>query len=587
MPLMPGRIIKKKRSLIGELFITLFFILLVLIIFLGVSTYKYAEDVIVKEVIELNSNMLQQVAIRINQELDDVENLASRIAYDTQIIDYMKDSEKGRRVTTEEELRIEGIMADYIWSYKSTAMLMDAHLIDRNDHIFSSSYSMSSGQKEDFDLYPALLWDNGVQGSTGSNLAYPVKLYRSARKNEYYYQVVRVVQDYISRNSYGMMLLNVNEKLLWNNYIRLISEDKDFFVVDQEGVILSHDDKNRINETLEGFAAKDRSDGFENYYIEDGRLFLFHSINDYGWVIVEAITLESAMAPLHRIQIFLMLLGSLLIVLMGAALRATAKKISAPLRLLNNKMKEFNEGDMSVQIPDSPYEEFSEVSVSFSELIEQVHYLLEENISNERQKRLLELNFLQAQINPHFIYNTLSSIRFYVEMGKTHEAEDMLYHFSRILRRVLTRTEDFVFLKDEIKLIEDYIALQKRRYQNTLQFINLIDSEVLDIQIPSFILQPIVENAIFYGFEADRPLKIWLEARVLKNDLYLSVSDNGPGISREKVEEIFNQDLQISGVGIINVHERIKLLYGPTYGLTIEDNNPQGSRIILKLKRYA
>lgn len=147
----------KKRSLILQLFIILFIILQCLIIFLGFSTYKYAETVIQKEVIQLNSNMLQQVAIRIDQELKDVEVLASRIAYDTSILDLLQKSADGESVNKEQSQKIEGIMAGYIWSYRSTAMLIDAHLADSRGNTYSTSYSMSSNQEADLAIYSKVL----------------------------------------------------------------------------------------------------------------------------------------------------------------------------------------------------------------------------------------------------------------------------------------------------------------------------------------------------------------------------------------------------------------------------------------------
>lgn len=569
----------KKRSLILELFLVLFVILVALVSGLGLMINKYAERVILDEVIQLNANVLQQVTIGMRQEMEDVENLASRIAYDKDIIGILKRHDGTWSADRAEELHIEGIMAEYIWSYRNASMLIDAHLIDRKDRIYSSSYSMSSGQKEDFDRYPAPLYDSGPA-------TFPVRFYDASGKNEYYYQLVRYVQDYISRESYGMLLLNVNEKLLWNHYIRLNNEEKDFYVVDNSGIILSHADKARIGSPLTGFRTALDAGDISRHYIQEGKLWLYTGINDYGWYLVESITLQSAMAPLRSIQTMLVGLGALVVALMALSLRITANKISEPMSVLDRKIQEFSDGEMSVQIPDSPYREFSQLSVSLNELIHQVNYLLEEHINSERQKRLLELNFLQAQINPHFIYNTLSSIRFYVEMGKNREAEDMLFHFSKILRRVLTRTEDFVRLKDEVHLAENYVALQKRRYHNRLEFVNRISEELMDLEIPSFILQPIVENAIFYGVEEDDPVHIELDARVENDDLLVTISDNGPGISSGRAEEIFQAGSRTDSVGIVNVDERIRLLYGPDCGLQILKNEPKGTRIVLKLRRY-
>jgi len=548
---------------------------------LGFSTYKYAETVIQKEVIQLNSNMLQQLAIRIDQELKDVEVLASRIAYDTSIIELLKNSSDGESVSKEQIQKIEGIMAGYIWSYRNTAMLIDAHLIDRHGNTYSTSYSMSSNQEADLAIYSKIL-----ENRTDS-VIFPIKTSQNALGGtNYFFQVVRNVNAYISKQNYGLLLLNVNEKLLWDNYIRLTNGEKGFSIVDNNGVIISHKDKDQMNKTLNSFVEANNRNKLENYYLKDGKLHIFHQINGYGWYIVESISLKSAMMPLKKIEFFLLAFGFLCVLLTGLALIVVAKKIAKPLALLTNKMTEFNNGDLSIQIPDSTYREFSEVSISFNELIHRVNYLLEENINNERQKRLLELDFLQAQINPHFIYNTLSSIRFYVEMGKHEAAEEMLYHFSKLLRRVLSRADEFVPLRDEINHLEDYIALQKMRYSNAFTVEFLLDKNTLDAQIPSFILQPIIENAIFFGLQANRLIVIKVKAELADNDLYISISDNGIGISQEKITEIFSKEVQMNRVGILNVHERIKILCGGSYGLTIEQNQPEGSKIILKLRYY-
>jgi two-component system sensor histidine kinase YesM len=572
----------KKRSIILQLFIILFIILICLIIFLGFSTYKYAETVIQKEVIQLNSNMLQQIAIRIDQELMDIEDLASRIAHDTSILTSLQKNYEGQSISKEQIQKIEGIMAGYIWSYRSTAMLIDAHLIDSRDNTYSTSYSMSSNQEVDLVIY------NKVLENRTDSVIFPVKSSQNVSGSaNYFFQVVRNVKAYISKQKYGLLLLNVNEKLLCDNYIRLTNEEKDFYIVDKNGVIISHKDKGQINKKLHSFIEATDKKTLNNYFLEDDKLYIFHQINGYGWYIVESISLKSAMRPLKKIELFLIAFGFVCIFLTGVALSIVAKKIAEPLNLLTNKMTEFTNGDLSVQIPDSPYREFSEISISFNELIHRVNYLLEENINNERQKRLLELDFLQAQINPHFIYNTLSSIRFYVEMGKNKEAEDMLYHFSKLLRRVLSRADEFVLLRDEIKHLEDYIALQKIRYSDAFTVEFLLPDNTLDAQIPSFILQPIIENAIFHGLQANRLIEIKVEAEIADNDLYITISDNGIGISQEKITEIFNKEVQMNRVGILNVHERIRILYGGSHGLTIEQNQPEGSKIILKLRYYA
>ena len=572
----------KKKSLIFQLFIILFIILLGLIVLLGYSIFKYAKSVILKEVIKLNSNMLEQVAIRIEKDLMEVDILANRIAYDRNIIETLEQNSKTKTVDEKKAQKIESNMLGYIWSYRSTEQLIDAHLLDNNRNIYSTSYRMSSNPLADFTLYSDLM-----KNRVDTKKLLIKSSYKTIRGEEYYFQVVSDVQSYFTKENYGLVLLNVNEKLLCDNYISLVNAEKDFSIVNQDGVIVSNMDKNKINTQINSFVKSNNTNNVEKYYIENGKLNIFHQINDTEWYILESISIESALAPLISIELFMIILGIVSFIITGLALSIISKKIAKPLDNLTNKMTEFNNGDSLVQITDSRYKEFSEISVAFNELIQRVNYLLEENINKEHQKRLIELDFLQAQINPHFIYNTLSSIRFYVEMGKNKEAEEMLYHFSKLLRRVLSRSDEFVLLRDEILHLEDYIALQKMRYPNTFSVEYLLKENTLDAQIPSFILQPIIENAIFYGLEDSRKNLIKIESKIVEENLFITISDNGKGMSKKKIDEIFNKEVKTNKVGILNVHERIRILYGESYGLTIEKNELGGSSIILKFKYYA
>lgn len=260
-------------------------------------------------------------------------------------------------------------MSGYIWSYRSTAMLIDAHLIDKRGNTYSTSYSMSSNQEADLATFEKAL-ENGKDSEI-----FPIKSYVTATGGyNYYFQLARKVEDYISKQDYGVLLLNVNEKLLGDNYIRLTNEEKDFFIVDQDGLIISHKDKNKINEKLNSFVEANSKNKLNNYYLKDDKLFISQPISGYGWYLVESVSLASALMPLKKIELFLSAFGILCTLLTGVVLSVVARKIAEPLSLLRNKMTEFNHGNLSIQIQDSTYKEFSEISISFNELIQRVNF---------------------------------------------------------------------------------------------------------------------------------------------------------------------------------------------------------------------
>ena len=198
----------------------------------------------------------------------------------------------------------------------------------------------------------------------------------------------------------------------------------------------------------------------------------------------------------------------------------------------------------------------------------------------------MELTFPQAQINPHFMYNTLFSIKCMVDMEKNDEASRMITSFIQLLRSTLSNPNEFATVQQEMYGLEQYVEIQKFRYDDKFQVIFQCDEEVREKKLPKLLIQPLLENAIFHGVEFRKEDGlIIITACQKKGDLVITVEDNGIGISQEMVEKI--NEGKIAGakthVGILNVKERIQLNFGENYGMKIESVSWQGTKIILTL----
>ncbi|MEW9080081.1 sensor histidine kinase, partial [Terrisporobacter glycolicus] len=198
--------------------------------------------------------------------------------------------------------------------------------------------------------------------------------------------------------------------------------------------------------------------------------------------------------------------------------------------------------------------------------------------------RVAELSFLQAQINPHFLYNTLSGIRFLISMEKNEEAEEMLYRFTKLLRAILPKASEMITLREEIENIRNYGELQQMRYPNTFVIEYDIDETILDFKVPSFILQPILENAILYSMEKENNFgNIKVTAFEENEYIKIIIEDNGIGMSKDKLINVLNKGASINSIGVTNVNERIQLNYGIKYGLKIESIEGKGTKVIFML----
>ena len=215
---------------------------------------------------------------------------------------------------------------------------------------------------------------------------------------------------------------------------------------------------------------------------------------------------------------------------------------------------------------------------------------MERRLEDEKQKQDLEYKMLQSQINPHFLYNTLDSITWMIESGRDQEAVTMISELARLLRISLSKGRTIISLEDEFQHSKSYMNIQKVRYKERFQVEFDIEPEVMQCATVKLIVQPVLENAIYYGvgeMDSDDEGKIIIRGQKKGEDIYISVIDNGFGMSQETINEIFSgkerKSKRGSGVGIINVHTRIQLLFGSEYGLSIESELDEGTTVTLHL----
>ncbi len=204
----------------------------------------------------------------------------------------------------------------------------------------------------------------------------------------------------------------------------------------------------------------------------------------------------------------------------------------------------------------------------------------------ERLKRKAELDFLQAQINPHFIYNTLSSVRFMVAMGRNDEAEEMLIRFVKMMRYITDKTDKQVTLAEEVEQIQNYAEILRYRYPDSFSIAYDIDPAAGARQIPSFILQPTIENAVYHNLQTGGPpCKIRVRARYRAGVLRITVTDNGQGIDKERLQRIKSFSIKMDdSVGIANIHSRLELVYGSGSYLKVRSQKGLGTSVLYHIE---
>ena len=291
--------------------------------------------------------------------------------------------------------------------------------------------------------------------------------------------------------------------------------------------------------------------------------------------IIGVFSLDELFANVSQIRTYTFLIGMIMSLLALLTSAFFTDSIAKPIRSLRSLMKQAEQGDFDIEFVYKNHDEIGELGESFNNMVVRIKQLIEMLLLVQKSKREAELKTLEAQIKPHFLYNTLETIQW---MAKQHDASDIVEivrAMTNLFRISLNKGKEIISVSEEVKHVESYLIIQKVRYESKLNYAISCDPGLLKCKIIKLILQPIVENAIYHGIKEKRtPGLIEIRIFAVENRMHFTVRDNGAGILPENTK-IINEILagkrvnDLHGYGLQNVNERIRLTYGSEYGLTV------------------
>ena len=252
-----------------------------------------------------------------------------------------------------------------------------------------------------------------------------------------------------------------------------------------------------------------------------------------------------------------------------------SSNLTKPLRRIMHRMECISKGNFHVEPELEGNDEIGELGKGINQLATNINQLLLKVKNDENTKKELEFKVLQSQINPHFVYNALNSIKVMAMIQKADGIYETATALGALLKETSKGAMSHITIEEEINLLDQYITIQKIRKKGLIQVSYSIDSELLSCKIPKFTLQPIIENSIVHGFEGKKGLGILdISAVLVEDDILIEIRDNGVGIPQDRIETILQKDKsqgeRYSSIGLMNINERIKLTYGEKYGLSFE-----------------
>ena len=307
-----------------------------------------------------------------------------------------------------------------------------------------------------------------------------------------------------------------------------------------------------------------------------------------GWKLVGVTPSAALGIDGIKFRFFVLFVADLFLFLLAMINAFISDKISNPIKSLDGSVREIESGNLDVEIVPSGSYEVEHLGKSIKNMLGRIKVLMSDLVAEHNAKRKSEFDTLQSQINPHFLYNTLDIIVWMIENENSDKAVNIVTALAKFFRISLSKGKNIITVKDEVEHVRNYLMIQNMRFKNRFEYSIDVDEKVLSYSSLKLMLQPLVENAIYHGMEfMDGDGEI--DVKVFKEDdsLYFTITDNGLGMSEDMVETLLSKDFvpskKGSGIGVKNVNERIKLYFGSEYGLKVESEPDEGTKITIHL----
>ena len=365
------------------------------------------------------------------------------------------------------------------------------------------------------------------------------------------------------------------------------------YLISSDGEIIYHPRAQLIDSGLAQEnnleAAGLRDGNYETVFGGEKRIVTVKTVGYTGWKIVGVTPLDGMSLNNIKTKLLIIFIIAFVLFILSIINSYISTRITDPIKELEKAVNEIEEGNLEAEVKMVGSYEIQHLGTSIQNMARQIRRLMNDIVAEHESKRKSEFDTLQSQINPHFLYNTLDIIVWMIENEKQSEAVKVVTALARFFRISLSKGKSIIPVRDELEHVRNYLMIQHMRYKNKFTYAIEADEDVMDLASLKLMLQPLVENAIYHGMEfMDGDGEIRIRAWRREGDLYMSVSDNGLGMTMEQVERLFSAadhapSRRGSGIGVKNVNERIRLYFGSGYGLAIRSEPDEGTTVTAHL----
>lgn len=532
----------------------------------------------------------------LNSYLEEVDSIAKNVNYNYYLQDYLE------TVIKEEDDYVDSGIGKNMRSYEMSSQAFSDTLLSRADissiMIFGKkkmilNRSMYTYQKVALD-YSKLDWYAKAVAKPQDAIITGPNRHSFFDTDDEVISLSREVQSYENGTFRGVILINLNMNKITEicnsfqekqeNFICIINDKGELVYEQQNGRERFAFDEKENRQELNTALGKTKESCFRLNYRGEKYLVTRTDMKTTGWTLVSMVPYKSVMAETMAISGVMILAVAITLIVTLLLLNRILTGVVKPLKKLEKYMVQVNPDNMDQRMEILTDDEIGHLSMKFNQMMDRIRNLKEQVIEEQEDKRRYELQALQAQINPHFLYNTLDSI---IWMAETNDSNivAMTEALAKLFRISLNKGNEEISLERELEHVKNYLIIQSMRYADKFTYEISAEPGVERCRTIKLILQPIVENCIYHGIKKKRGTgKITIRAYRREQNLIIEVSDDGCGMPEEicrKIlsDEIESEDISGSGIGVKNVNERIQLRFGKKYGLSYSSEEGIGTTV--------
>ena len=580
-----------KRISIRKRLLLLFSIqILIPLLFMGTMLYRTSRDIIQNKSIDYTEDLLKMIELRIEDFSNNVKVASQDILYDRVVYEILaKDSEnKLENLKSYEDVyAVNNILRKACLSREE---IQSIALISNYQNYYTYDSNIGRASIEQLVPYEKM---KTVALKAGGEAVWFLDLNEKGDVKNLY--ITRSIYDISNYEEIGLMAILIRKEALERVYGDLSTEFmQSIAIVSDSGewIIGSGEGTTELQNTYEEVDFEGK-----NHVVDDERRILlsFNKLEEPEWRILAEISVDKLNEDLYAFRTyFLIIIGATLLILSVLSI-FFAMDILTPIKRLVHGMKTMQESKTHDEIVVDRQDELGYLSQCFNDMSREIDILVNRVYKEQLTRKEAEIKTLQAQINPHFLFNTLESINWMARLNSVDEISEMVTALSALMEAGIGRGGPLVTIKEEIEFVESYILIMKNRYGERLNFNKSIDSSLLGIKVPKLLLQPLVENAIYHGVDKFRKQgKVYLIIRKIDQRVEIEVLDNGQGMTETEIQEL-NKNLNEGsdaylfsnnsgmGIGLKNVNRRIKLFYGAEYGIRVESIYEEYMKVVVTI----